>query len=111
MKKKSIIKIPKDNVEEIKNFYTLGLSKFKYKTIPEELIPKEIPCLVYYVDCVYGQIMIGLLKNKNEKKQYFCVKELESKFEHTGIYEHDQIMLIPPGSKDFEKFKRYVIYD
>jgi hypothetical protein len=104
----NVIKIPKDNIEEIKNFYTSGLSKFKYKTIPEELIPKEVPCLVYYIDCVYGEIMIGLAKKLNEKKQYFEVKEIKSKFEHIGIYEYDQIMLIPQGSKDFEKYERYI---
>lgn len=108
-KKQDIIKIPKDNIEELKNHYDVGLSKFKYKTIPRELIPKEIPCLVYYIDCIYGNMVVGLVKKINEKKNYLEIKEIDTKFEHTGCYDFDQVMLVPPGSKDFKKFERYII--
>ena len=107
-KKPEIIKIPKDNIEELKNYYDIGLSKFRYKFIPKELIPKEIPSLVYYIDSIYGNMMVGLVKKINEKKHYLEIKEINTKFEHIGYYDFDQVMLVPPGSKDFKKFERYI---
>jgi hypothetical protein len=107
--KEKVIQLPKDNVEEVKNFYQWSIPKFRFKTIPKELIPKETPALVYYLGHVSGLIEIGLLKNINDKDKYYKVKTILAKFnDRIGIYDIDEVMLVPHNSKDFKKYERFL---
>lgn len=92
-------------IQEIKDHYTKGIPKFFYKKIPKDQIVTEKNKLIYFIDHL-GIQGVGIVKIM--KKDYFEVKELTSKQEHYGIYEFDQIALVPEKSKDFKKFKKYL---
>jgi hypothetical protein len=104
--KPEVIKLPSDNVEMIPKFYMDCIDKYKFKKIPTELIPKEINSLVYYLDYKDGTIMIGKIKKINEKKKWYDIEELETKYPHLSTYDFDGVMLVPPNSKDYKKFDR-----